>query len=434
MTILVPVMLIGWIPVNIILFRKFTPQKAILISVIGGILFLPVTGYDIPLIDYKKNVVIAISLLLGIIFSGKITDLAFRLRKIDIPIILWCIISPLLSIVVNSYALKHALYAVVNTSLEWGVYYIVGRIFFSDKDALRLLCRGIIIGGLIYVPLTLFEVKMSPQLSYIFYGFNPISWEQLVRYEGFRPLVFMDHGLMVALWMATAYIVAFWLFRTGEIIRIKNISMALIVFLLLITTILCKCTAAYIYLILGTLGYYYKKSKSKIIFKIIILSIPGYIILRLTGILPVDTILDNLSEIFNTERMESLATRLYAEEVFTKVAFEMPLFGWGGMDRAWPLDPVSGESTYRIIDSLYLAIFSVRGFLGLISFYAVLLLGPWKMIKSRTESVDAVVLSIVVTIFAIDTVLNAMINPVFVLISGSLISASERFKNDKLTE
>ncbi|MFH0974679.1 MAG: hypothetical protein V1874_02730 [Spirochaetota bacterium] len=431
MSFLVLVMTWGWIPINIILFRKFTPQKAILISVIGGLLFLPVIKLDIPMIYYGKNTAIAVSLLSGIGFSGKIRDMAFSPGWLDIPIIIWCIMSPFLSVLANDLGTYNAVAAVVQTSLDYGVFYMAGRIFFSDKEALRLLCRGIIIGGLIYVPLVLFEVRMSPQLSRIIYGFTPTSFAELIRYGGFRPIVFMDHGLMVALWMTTAYIVSFWLLSTREITEIKKIPMIVIVILLLISTILCKCSAAIVYLIFGTLGYYLK---SKRIFNILIIIIPVYILLRISGILPADTIIDYLSKIFNAERIESLSTRLQQEELFGIKALERPLLGWGWIERAWPINPLTGQNAISMIDSVYLAVFSVRGYLGLLSLYSVLLLGPWKVMKSRTASIDAAVISLVLILFIIDTLLNGMINPVFILSSGALISFSEKLKYDKVTE
>lgn len=435
MTFLVPVMMWGWIPLNIILFRKFTPQKAILISVIGGVLFLPVTTYDLPLIDYNKNASIAISLLFGIILSGKKTDLALRPKLIDIPIFSWCIISPFLSLMTNGYGLSNALFAVVNTTLGWGVYYIFGRIFFSDEDALRYLSRGIIIGGLIYAPLVFFEARMSPQLADNVYGVNAVGWEQIMRYGGFRPIVFMDHGLMVALWMSLSFIVSLWLFGTREITKIKKIPMIVVVILLLISTILCKSSAAIIYLIFGGfIFFYFRKVKSKILFKLMILIIPIYIIFRISEILSAETILGYLSKIFNAERIESITTRFLEEEAFGKRALENSLLGWGGMDRAWPRELIAGTGVISFIDALYLAIFSTRGYLGLLSLYAGMLLGPWKIMKSRTGSLDAIVLSLVLIFFIMDTLLNGMVNPFFILITGALISYSEKLKHDRLTE
>ncbi|PKL39697.1 MAG: hypothetical protein CVV44_05600 [Spirochaetae bacterium HGW-Spirochaetae-1] len=434
MNFLVPVMMWGWIPFTIFLFRRFTIQKAILISVIGGVLFLPVTEYDLPMIEYEKNTAIALSLLGGIIFSGKFSDITFRPGKIDIPIITYCIISPLLSIFANGLGVYNAVAAAVQTSLDWGIFYLAGRMFFTDKVALRHLVGGIIIGGLIYAPLALFEVRMSPQLSIIVYGFFPSSFLQQIRYGGFRPIVFMTHGLMVSLWMAATFTVSFWLFRAKEITEINKIPMILVVLLLLITTVLCKSANGFVFIILGILSYYLCKIlKSTMMLKIIILVIPLYLILRVSGVLPTETLIDYLAKIFDAERIESLSVRLFQEEVFGRKALEHPLLGWGWMDFAWPLDPFTGINAVRMIDAYYIIIFGVRGFLGLASLYAVLLSGPWIIMKFKNTYIDAMVLSIIVIFFAIDTLINGMINPVYILIAGALIGFSEKLKlqNDK---
>ncbi len=434
MNFLVPVMMWGWIPANIILFRKFAPQKAILISVIGGVLFLPAASYDIPVIIYTKETAIALSLLCGIVFSSNKTVPAFRAKWFDIPIILWCIVSPFLSILTNGLGLYNAVAAVIEGSLAYGVFYMIGRIYFSDKDALRLLTTGIILGGLIYVPLALFEVRMSPQLSNIFYGFFPHSFAQHFRYDGYRPIVFMQHGLMVALWMSVTFTISLWMYGHREISNIKKIPMPVIIVFLLITTVLCKSANGWIFLASGVFAYYYyKKTKSTMIFKLLILSIPVYLILRISGILPVSAIIDFSSSIFDAERVDSLAVRLFQEDVFSKKALENPFFGWGWMGRAWPRNIATGEDVVQMIDSLYLIVFSNYGLLGLVSLYAVLLLGPWKVMKSRTESIDAIVLGIIIIFFTIDTLLNGMVNSVFILTTGALSGYSDKHKHGELT-
>ena len=76
---------------------------------------------------------------------------------------------------------------------------------------------------------------MSPQLSNMFYGFFPHSWQQHVREGHFRPIVFMQHGLMVSLWMAVSSVTAFWLWRSEQLKEIKNIPMGVVFILLSIT-------------------------------------------------------------------------------------------------------------------------------------------------------------------------------------------------------
>lgn len=58
----------------------------------------------------------------------------------------------------------------------------------------------------------LYEVRLSPQLHRIFYGYFPHSFAQQVRGGGFRPVVFLQHGLWVAFFamMMTVVTFALW--------------------------------------------------------------------------------------------------------------------------------------------------------------------------------------------------------------------------------
>ena len=48
-TVLVPMMLFGWVPITILSFLLFKkPHHAVLFSVLGGMLFLPQFKYDLP--------------------------------------------------------------------------------------------------------------------------------------------------------------------------------------------------------------------------------------------------------------------------------------------------------------------------------------------------------------------------------------------------
>ena len=59
------------------------------------------------------------------------------------------------------------------------------------------------------------EVRMSPQLHSSMYGFRPFRFDQAYRWGGYRPSVFMQHGIALGLFMASCTLVAFWLWRSG---------------------------------------------------------------------------------------------------------------------------------------------------------------------------------------------------------------------------
>ena len=92
----------------------------------------------------------------------------------------------------------------------------------------------------------LFEIRMSPQLHFWIYGYYPTDFIQEMRDGGFRPMVFLGHGLAVAFFTMTATVAsaALWRSRTRLIGSVPPIGIfAYLSFVLL----LCKTAGALIY-------------------------------------------------------------------------------------------------------------------------------------------------------------------------------------------
>src|SRR5438034_470584 len=82
---------------------------------------------------------------------------------------------------------------------------------FSDLARFRDLGMGLVLGGLLYVPFCLWESKFFPNFHLRLYGFFPGDPNEALRAGGYRPVVFMSHGLMTSLWMVATALVAGWL-------------------------------------------------------------------------------------------------------------------------------------------------------------------------------------------------------------------------------
>ncbi len=117
------------------------------------------------------------------------------------------------------------------------------------------------------------------------------------------------------------------------------------------------------------------------------------------------------------------------EEILGEKARERILFGWGG----WGRNRVYGENwlgeivDISVTDSLWIIIFGINGLFGLITL-TMSLLSPVVYVIIRypvstwlTPKISsAIVLGVCLTLFVFDSLLNAMFNPVFPLISGGL--------------
>ena len=90
---------------------------------------------------------------------------------------------------------------------------ILARKFLARPTEHRTFLIVLCTSGLLYSLLALYEVRMSPQLNNMVYGFFPHSWRQHIRGNGFRPLVFLEHGLFLGIFLSTTVLAAFGLAR-----------------------------------------------------------------------------------------------------------------------------------------------------------------------------------------------------------------------------
>lgn len=433
MSLLVPFMLFGWVPLAIAMFLNLKPHHAVLCIIIGGWLFLPMTTYNLPGIPpYSKNTAIAIGLIIGGWFSRRGQASLFQWRAYDLPMVIYCL-TPVATSLSNDLGLYNGISGAFYQFVVWGVPYLAGRTYFRDIENLRDLCIGIIIGGLLYAPLCLYEVRMSPQLSNIFFGFFPHSFVQHMRYDGFRPIVFMQHGLMVALWMALTSTVAYWFWRERKIERMN----VLFVVILVGVTIICKSVNGWFSLLAGICFYsIFKRYRSNFLFFLLLIMIPLYISVRATDFISADTVKTVAKTFVDEERVASLGVRLTQENLFSQKAWERPLLGWGGYLRGWPVDPDTEEKLIKMIDSTWLITFNTYGLVGLVSLFVAMLQGPWRTLSLTSHRLNdgaamvPILLSLIIVLFMIDALFNGMVNPIIILSSGAVMSWYLKMKED----
>lgn len=436
MEFLATLAIFAWVPIVILLCEKLPAQRAVILSFTVAWLFLPQTGYQFPGIpDLNKTsaasygVLIAVFLYYARRFRFRENLLSFQIGWLDLPMLIWCV-SPFVTSIVNGLGWYNGLSAVLTKTLTWGIPYFIGRIFLGNFTGLRQLAMGIFVGGLIYVPLCLFEVRMSPQLHRMVYGFHQGSFATTIRYGGFRPNVFMQTGLEVGMWMMAATLIGFWLWRTGVIKRLWGIPVSWLVAALLITFVLVKSTGAYIYLATG-IGIFFAVKFFRTAVPVFLLSglICSYLFFSAyTGALSSNQVISPLANIFNERRIESLEYRFKNENLLLDKVHERIIFGWGGWGRSQFVIN-EGERQKVVRDSLWIVAFSTYGTVGLVSVTASLLLPAVRFFgsryrpasaRSRRELAPATVLAVILVLYMVDCLINAMINPVFILASGGL--------------
>ncbi|WP_373479517.1 O-antigen ligase domain-containing protein [Geminocystis sp.] len=430
--------MILWLPITIYLFKKFPPRKAVIVSFLGGLLFLPrKAGFALPLIpDYEGMIATCYGIFIAIIIYDSQIFRKFKFSWFDLPIILFGI-SPFFSSLSNFSDLNiiFALYDGINQSIsqsfQWGMPYFLGRLYLNNLSGLKELAINTIKGGLIYVPLCLYEIRMSPQIHKIVYGYFPHSFAQTIRLGGWRPQVFMNHGLMLGLFMMSATLLAIWLWQGKVIKKIWGIPMEWVVVILLVTFILIKSSGAYVLLGLGLIILASAKwLRSNLPLILLMIGIVYYLAIASTGNFNGDNLVRFANNSFGEERSGSLEFRLNNEKLLGERARERILFGWAGWGRNKVLtaDWKGRLEDKSVTDSFWIIVFGVNGLFGLITLITSLLLPVFYFAVFRypaktwfhPQVASAAVLSVSLTLFVIDCLVNAMFNPIFPLISGGL--------------
>lgn len=441
MSALVPISLLGWTPIVLLLFLALKPRRAVIVSFIAAWLFLPVNVPDSLFIrglpELDKMTVTCLAVMLGTLIFDKGRLLTFRPKRFDIPMILWCIV-PLFASLTNTDStvwghppIDNPVYDGLSESLKqsvtWGLPYLIGRVYFTDAGALRELAIGIFIGGLVYIPLCLFELKMSPQLHFLLYGEHPhADFSQTIRGGGYRPTVFMKHGLMVALWMASATLIGGWLWFSGVIRKLWGMPVILLLVPLFVVTVLCKSLASLLLMCVG-LGTLYFVTRMRMRWPIIALIAvaPCYMTVRASGLWDGMNLVHLAEALVGEDRAQSLELRISNENVLNDRALEKPFFGWAGWGRSRVFDRYGKDIS--ITDGQWVIALGKNGLFGLAAFTAALLMPVWLTLKripvrhwSHPQAAPAAAMAIVLIIYMIDNILNAMINPLFMLVAGAL--------------
>src|SRR5262245_36729376 len=159
---LTTIVLAGWIPVVFFLFLALPRRTALLVALVGGWLFLPVgiirrQGFP----DFDKTNATAFAPLIAVLLLDTSRLLRFRPGWRDLPVALLCV-APLFSSLSNGLGAYDGFASILPAAAAWGIPWLLGRLYLRDADGMKQLARAIVVGGSIYVPLCLYEIRMSP--------------------------------------------------------------------------------------------------------------------------------------------------------------------------------------------------------------------------------------------------------------------------------
>ncbi|HKU40013.1 MAG TPA: O-antigen ligase family protein, partial [Polyangiales bacterium] len=290
---------------------------------------------------------------------------------------------------------------------------------------LRDVFSVLVIAGLIYTLPELYEIRMSPMLHENVYGFQPrTDWLQNIRMGGYRPTVFMGHGLVVGFFMFMCTTAAIALHKAGRRVM-AGLPTGAIVAYLFVLLVLCKAAAALIYGALAFCMIRFLRIKNQLrilmFFAVIVVSYPA---LRLTEVFPTKTLI-SMARTLGQERAESLQFRFDNEDMLVLKAEERPWFGWGGFGRERVYDPEIGKDLV-IQDGHWIPLFGTHGTVGFVCYFVLMLLPvvhAWRKMKNipiRSDRILLTALALIVAICCVNELPNMNLPNLQFFLAGGL--------------
>ena len=444
------IVVFSWPLAVYLLFRYLPRVEALAWSILAGYLLLPTrAGVDLPLMPViDKDVIPALTAAILLAFgmgAAKVGDLrhaevhggavsgeSWRMGPL-LPLILLLVASPIMTVLTNPETLVYGpmvlpglrpydAISIISRLVLIALPFFLAMRYLSSPDSHVVLLKVIVTGLLIYSLPILFEIRMSPQLNVMFFGFFPHLFEQHMRAGGFRPVVFLQHGLWLAILVAMAVVAAgaLWRHRLFEGARAGQWLFAGLY--LLIVLFLSNSLGAFAIALLFAPVVLLLGPRSQMLFagaiSVIVLLYP---MLRSADLIPVDRVVA-IAERISADRAFSLQYRLDNEDALGARAAEKPFAGWGTWGRNQIFDPETGRML-SVTDGVWILVIGSYGWLGYVAQFGLLTL-PTLMLafgrRSAALTPATAGLSLVMAANLLDLLPNATLTPITWMVGGAL--------------
>lgn len=226
----IALLFLSWPLLALFAFKTQPPHRAVLLTVLGGWIFLPVgiypSGTSSSAFPYwlvgsavpsdmliTKAWVAPVSAVLAMVLTDLRRVLSFRFSAFDLPMLVWCL-WPVFQASIATASRPDPFLASFYLIGVWGFPWLLGRLYFGHPEARRSLVTGLAWSGLVCLPFALWEGFFAPDLYAVFYEPHPFAADGIVRYIGWRPIGFFENGNQYGLWVCLCALAALWVWRS----------------------------------------------------------------------------------------------------------------------------------------------------------------------------------------------------------------------------
>lgn len=435
--------LASWPLISVILFYKLPVGRALIWSLLAAYLFLPPPPavFDFPAMPpLDKDSIAALAAFGMCVFLYGKDSLYLPRSLVAKALMVLFVATPLATVLTNSepvffgqvglpgLRLIEAAALMVQQAMILMPFVLAYSLLRSEADQ-RDILFGFVALGFAYSLLMLVEVRLSPQLNFWIWGYYQHNFDQLIRFGGFRPIVFLYHGLWVALFamMMLGSAVALFRHSSGK----PKLWYAGLSAYFSVIMILCKSVAAIAYaaLLLPMVLLVGRLWQFRLAAFLALLAV-CYPIMKGLEWIPEAQILERITAL-DQDRAGSLKFRFDNERVLLDRAYLKPVFGWGSWGRNHILDPVTG-ALLTVTDGRWIITIGVFGWVG---YLAEFLLFSWPLFVLFARSfvlraqdhtspyLGAMALILAFNLF--DLLPNATITPLTWMLGGALLGYTE---------
>jgi hypothetical protein len=440
-----------WPVVALWLYRTRSIGQATLWTILGGYLLLPVgTFVKIPMVpQFDKSSIPSFAALFGCAVIGKRSIRFWNGFGLAEVLMLMLLVCPFITCLLNGDTVAWGQWVLPGlSSYEGGsvligqlltlIPFVLGRQFLCDRHDMEEVLRVLVVATLVYSLPALFEIRFSPHLHYFVYGAFPTAegdwFAEQVRDGGFRPVVFLGHGLLVAFFISTGLVAAaaFWRTKT-QIFRAFGVQASVVTTYLGVLLVLCKTASALIYGASLASVVYLTRPRLQLVLAAMLTSLAlTYPIFRLADLVPTHATIELATSLLGSDRAASLAARLVNEDGLLQRASQRLFFGWGTFGRGFVYNE-NGDLVYAP-DGAWIITMGEFGFFGFLALFGLLSISIFaaaraaRFAETFRDKVFLSALALIVAVNIFDLLPNSSIKPWTWLLTGALLGRSEALR------